>query len=90
MPCPLIGSVSSTGGDSVVEKIFVHRIFVVRISLLFKQIVICKQGYFKNAKAYVCLEILKNAFFVKASEFCKDMMSTRYFTVSLKESGYLS
>ena len=34
-----------------------------------EQIVICKQCYLKNAKAYVCLEVFENAVFNKTSEF---------------------
>ena len=56
--------------EVILEKIFVHWIFVVRISLLFEQIVICKQCYIKNAKLMCVLKFLKmHFFFIKTSEF---------------------
>ena len=48
-----------------VEKIFVHKMFIVRISLLFEQKVICKQCYIKSAKLMSVLKILKMHFSVK-------------------------
>ena len=57
MPCPLFGSA------------FVHPIFVVRASMLFKQIVVCKQSYVKNAKLMSVSKFLEMQFFNKTSEF---------------------
>ena len=56
-----------------VEKVFVHQIFIVRISLLFKQIVICKQCYSKNAKLMSVLKFffLKMQFSIKQANFYK-------------------
>ena len=68
---PLDWKCFSIWGDLLVEKVFVHWIFIVRISLLFKQIVICNQCHFKSAQAYVCLEIFGKCIFSKTSNFVK-------------------
>ena len=61
----------------------------MRISMLFKQKVICKQGYLKNAKLMSVSKFLRmHPFFSKTSEFVKRDVNS-VFTVGLKESGYL-
>ena len=46
------------------ERIFVHWIFVVWISLSFEQLTIFKQCHLKNAKLMSVLKFFENAFFV--------------------------
>ena len=62
----------------------------MQISMLFKQKVICKQSYVKNAKPMSVLKILKmHSFSIKQMNVCKRDVNS-VFTVGLKESGYLS
>ena len=64
----------------LVEKTFVRWIFIARISLLFEQIVICKQYYFKNAKIMSVLKFFENTVFNKTSEFCKMWCQLRIYS----------
>ena len=72
------------------EVLLFIRLSSCEFFMLFKQKVICKQGYVKNAKLMSVLKILKNAFFfIKHVYVCKRDVNSM-FTIGLKESGYLS